>query len=50
MLATVINALALANPLRKLNIDTVVLSAIAMPEIRESPQRATPIIRRSAAW
>ncbi|EHS50928.1 uridylate kinase [Rhizobium sp. PDO1-076] len=36
MLATVINALALATSLRKLNIDTVVLSAIAMPEICES--------------
>jgi len=42
MLATVINALALATSLRKLNIDTVVLSAIAMPEICESfSQRAT---------
>ena len=36
MLATVINALALATSLRKLDIDTVVLSAIAMPEICES--------------
>src|SRR3546814_15989417 len=36
MLATVINALALATSLRKLEIDTVVLSAIAMPEICES--------------
>jgi len=42
MLATVINALALATSLRKLDIDTVVLSAIAMPEICESfSQRAT---------
>ena len=42
MLATVINALALATSLRKLNIETVVLSAIAMPEICESfSQRAT---------
>src|ERR671910_637292 len=42
MLATVINALALATSLRKLNIDTVVLSAISMPEICESfSQRAT---------
>ncbi|MCP8893484.1 UMP kinase [Shinella daejeonensis] len=41
MLATVINALALATSLRKLQIDTVVLSAIAMPEICESfSQRA----------
>lgn len=41
MLATVINALALATSLRKLGIDTVVLSAIAMPEICESfSQRA----------
>ncbi len=41
MLGTVINALALATSLRKLNIDTVVLSAIAMPEICESfSQRA----------
>jgi uridylate kinase len=41
MLATVINALALATSLRKLEIDTVVLSAIAMPEICESfSQRA----------
>jgi uridylate kinase len=41
MLATVINALALATSLRKLSIDTVVLSAIAMPEICESfSQRA----------
>ena len=36
MLATVINALALATSLRKLDIDTVVLSAIAMPDICES--------------
>lgn len=42
MLATVINALALATSLRKLNIETVVLSAIAMPELCESfSQRAT---------
>ena len=42
MLGTVINALALATSLRKLNIDTVVLSAISMPEICESfSQRAT---------
>ncbi|MFD1326833.1 UMP kinase [Mycoplana ramosa] len=42
MLATVINALALATSLRKLDIDTVVLSAIAMPEICESfSQRRT---------
>ena len=42
MLATVINALALATSLRKLDVDTVVLSAIAMPEICESfSQRAT---------
>jgi len=42
MLATIINALALATSLRKLDIDTVVLSAIAMPEICESfSQRAT---------
>ena len=42
MLATVINALALATSLRKLDIETVVLSAIAMPEICESfSQRAT---------
>jgi uridylate kinase len=41
MLGTVINALALATSLRKLDIDTVVLSAIAMPEICESfSQRA----------
>ncbi|ATN34233.1 UMP kinase [Rhizobium sp. ACO-34A] len=36
MLGTVINALALATSLRKLDVDTVVLSAIAMPEICES--------------
>jgi uridylate kinase len=37
----VINSLALATSLRKLDIDTVVLSAIAMPEICESfSQRA----------
>ncbi len=36
MLGTVINALALATSLRKLEVDTVVLSAIAMPEICES--------------
>ncbi|AXV15357.1 UMP kinase [Neorhizobium sp. SOG26] len=36
MLGTVINALALATSLRKQNIDTVVLSAISMPEICES--------------
>ncbi|MBY4607113.1 UMP kinase [Rhizobium sp. 9T] len=42
MLGTIINALALATSLRKLNIDTVVLSAISMPEICESfSQRAT---------
>lgn len=35
MLGTVINALALATSLRKLNVDTVVLSAISMPEICE---------------
>ncbi len=41
MLATVINALALATSLRKLGIDTEVLSAIAMPEICQSfSQRA----------
>jgi uridylate kinase len=36
MLGTVINALALATSLRKLGVDTVVLSAISMPEICES--------------
>ncbi|MGF0537994.1 UMP kinase [Agrobacterium sp. ES01] len=36
MLGTVINALALATSLRKLDVDTVVVSAIAMPEICES--------------
>ncbi|SKA33609.1 UMP kinase [Consotaella salsifontis] len=36
MLATVINALALRTSLMKLGVDTVVLSAIAMPEICES--------------
>lgn len=42
MLGTVINALALATSLRKLDIETVVLSAISMPEICESfSQRAT---------
>ena len=41
MLATVINALALATSLRKLGVDTEVLSAIAMPEICPSfSQRA----------
>lgn len=41
MLATVINALALATSLRKLGIDTEVLSAIAMPEICQTfSQRA----------
>jgi len=41
MLATVINALALATSLRKIGIDTEVLSAIAMPEICQSfSQRA----------
>lgn len=41
MLGTVINALALATSLRKQDIETVVLSAIAMPEICESfSQRA----------
>ncbi|WP_099866537.1 UMP kinase [Pararhizobium haloflavum] len=41
MLATVINALALATSLRKLGVDTEVLSAIAMPEICQSfSQRA----------
>lgn len=41
MLGTVINALALATSLRKREIETVVLSAIAMPEICESfSQRA----------
>lgn len=42
MLGTVINALALATSLRKMQVETVVLSAIAMPEICESfSQRAT---------
>lgn len=42
MLGTVINALALATSLRKMNVDTVVVSAIAMPEICESfSQRGT---------
>ncbi|WP_105382093.1 UMP kinase [Neorhizobium alkalisoli] len=36
MLATIINALALATSLRKLDVETVVLSAISMPEICES--------------
>jgi uridylate kinase len=36
MLGTVINALALATSLRKQDIETVVLSAISMPEICES--------------
>ncbi len=36
MLGTVINSLALRTSLRKLGVDTVVLSAIAMPEICES--------------
>ena len=41
MLATVINALALATSLRKLGVATEVLSAIAMPEICQSfSQRA----------
>lgn len=41
MLATVINALALATSLRKLGVDTEVLSAIAMPELCQSfSQRA----------
>ncbi|GGD89439.1 uridylate kinase [Aureimonas endophytica] len=41
MLATVINALALRTSLTKLGVDTVVLSAIPMPEICESfSQRA----------
>ena len=41
MLATVINALALATSLRKLGVDTEVLSAIAMPEICQTfSQRA----------
>ncbi|PWW03676.1 uridylate kinase [Hoeflea marina] len=41
MLATVINGLALATSLRKLGIDTEVLSAISMPEICQSfSQRA----------
>jgi len=42
MLATVINALALATSLRKIGIDCEVLSAISMPEICQSfSQRAT---------
>lgn len=41
MLATVINALALATSLRKIGVDTEVLSAITMPEICQSfSQRA----------
>ena len=41
MLATVINALALATSLRKIGIDCEVLSAISMPEICQSfSQRA----------
>jgi uridylate kinase len=33
MLATVINSLALATALRKIDVETVVLSAVAMPEL-----------------
>ena len=41
MLATVINALALATSLRKLGVDTEVLSAVSMPDICQSfSQRA----------
>ena len=36
MLATVINALSLRNALQKIGVPTVVMSAIAMPEISES--------------
>ena len=36
MLATVINALSLRNALQKIGVPTVVMSAIAMPEIAES--------------
>ena len=36
MLATVINALSLRNALQKLGVQSVVMSAIAMPEIAES--------------
>jgi uridylate kinase len=51
MLGTIINALALATSLRKLNIDTVVLSAISMPEICESSRSARPFtICRWDAW
>ncbi len=42
MLATIINALALATSLRKLDIDTVVLSAIAMPEFAKASRSAPP--------
>lgn len=43
MLATVINALALATSLRKLGIDTEVLSAISMPEICQSFSQRTAL-------
>jgi len=43
MLATVINALALATSLRKIGVDVEVLSAIAMPEICESFSQRTAL-------
>ncbi|WP_370640218.1 UMP kinase [Aurantimonas sp. HBX-1] len=48
MLGTVINALALRTSLTKLGIDTIVLSAIAMPEICESFSQRTALAHQAA--
>ncbi|MEX6507631.1 UMP kinase [Jiella sp. M17.18] len=48
MLGTVINALALRTSLTKLGVDTVVQSAIAMPEICESFSQRTALAHQAA--
>ncbi|MCB8838574.1 UMP kinase [Aurantimonas sp. VKM B-3413] len=48
MLGTVINALALRTSLIKLGVDTIVLSAIAMPEICESFSQRTALAHQAA--
>ncbi|NDV88124.1 UMP kinase [Aurantimonas aggregata] len=48
MLGTVINALALRTSLTKFGIDTIVLSAIAMPEICESFSQRTALAHQAA--
>ena len=48
MLGTVINALALRTSLIKLGVDTIVLSAIAMPEICESFSQRSALAHQAA--